>query len=373
VPPDVLEGWVDPASVHASGDPGRYQFTYYAAPLPAGGDVLKRPHFAFSFTDGTSGYTSSKLQTARPPNKCDFARSDSERKSHCFGDPNFPLVWSRYDFREMVYYRSPTDSVALTDAAYVETSMDAAAIQAFLGQHNSQLANFYFVGDPASFTTLNPDAGVWAANNPQGWPGGYFDLNGNGTFDSEIDFYYMPPVENTSAQVPEDGYPGFSFAEILSAWCSSKHVSPKVMLTHLQKEETAIDGPPGNDWLALQKVLYKIMGYQPGVAAYAWPSVQIAHAVSSSRSYFDSAPEGLPVAADPPHDGELKVVKDYGWPPRAATTDQDERFRLGPGQDMPVAFYLHTKAGHALFRYTNEVNVGNVSFMRIWSDFGFGQ
>jgi hypothetical protein len=156
-------------------------------------------------------------------------------------------------------------------------------------------------------------------------------------------------------------------------WCSANQVNPKVMVTHMQTEQTVVEGSPGNDWQKLRLVLYKVMGFQPGVTAYAWPSVQIAHAVSSSHTYFASAPGNLPVSGNPPHDGELKVVKDYGWPPRVATSDQDQRFRLGPGQDMPVAFYLHTKAGYALFRYTNEVNVGNLSFMSNWSNFGFGQ
>lgn len=211
----------------------------------------------------------------------------------------------------------------------------------------------------------------------------YFDGNGNRTFEVGAEDRYVPaPEENTSACIPDNGYQGISFARVLATWCSYERVSPKVLLTHAQKEQTAIAGYPGNSVDGLLSPgppgnptppLNKLMGVQPASRSYRWASVQVAWAAYFARRYFDGAPSNLPVTPQAPHDGELlKVNTTEGYAGREyAITNNYWFVRVSPGLDLTASVYLHTRTAHALFRYTSEVNKGNFDFMKFWAQFRF--
>jgi hypothetical protein len=386
--PDPLEGWVDPASVaRVDGDPGRYQFTYYAAPLPAGSLTVVRPHFAFSFTDGTIGFTSNEFQTARSPNECDFAGSDSERGSHCFGDPNFPIVYARLDFRRLIYHASSSESTSLTDQDYTDVTMDEDAIQGFLTTQGSWLSNLYFVGTPDEFDAETEDVrglpGSVYSFNPLDWPLAFFDLNGNGHFESGQDDFLAPVVPGYD--LPSDGSPGVRLSHVIWHWSQLEGVNPKLMIVQLQKESQSVSGDAvAGDRAELKRRLTWLLGVKnTSVSTFAWPVLQIAQATVRMQELFVGA-SGLPVVPydpAPAHGGRL-------WPVRAQSTSRPAyqpyasdwtniRILVGANVRPAVAFFEHSKSAYSLFRYTPHVKVydddgGVLLLLKLWRQYHFG-
>jgi hypothetical protein len=346
-------------------------FRYIAPALTPGDSAVHRPGFWFSFTPpGMDTFAAWGPETARPADHCRRS-TDSEPLSHCFGDPNFPVVSREYDFRRMVYYRAANDPAPLTDEKYQACSeMSELDIFLWLQSKESMLARLYFVGEQEDFDTTVQDEFTVYGPDATKWPAMYIDLSGNGTYELATDIFI--PSQSTT-DPPEDGYQGVPFAHVLAFWCNAKSVNPKLMITHLQAESQVVSQPLASSWQHLRAVLPTLLNYHPwGHGPVFWPSVQIAGGVTVARERFDNAPSSIPTD-DLPHAGFLFPVNHYNY---AADPDDNRRFTVAGPRDMPAAFFCQTRAAFALFGYTNQVNVsprggGNKLFMELWAHFDF--
>jgi hypothetical protein len=365
---------------------GRVFFEYVAPQMPTGTSAVLRPSFTLLLQPPDSNPVVS-TQTARSPTDCVFRfppEDPNEYDRHCFGDPNFPVVYAGYDFRRAIGFHSNGSPAPLTDAKYEAVDdMTEGEIQTFLVDHRSQLANLYFVGDPASFETTEM-SGVYGTD-PSHWPAAYIACGlvyppgqcPNGAFDAQTSWPIWPP--GYGQDPPVNGYRGVSFAHILWYWCNSYTVNPRVMLTHLQTEQTLIKGPTAESVSYTLSHIGKMLSYGLNlVPSTRWPSVQIAGGVVTARTWFDSAPEAIP---DSPHTDPSHLLRIAGYSPRplsCTATDHNTRFTLSSGVDVPAALFSHTRAAWALFKYTTQVNScrcggGNHLFMETWTGYGFDQ
>jgi hypothetical protein len=292
------------------------------------------------------------------------------------------MVYAGYDFRRAIGFHSDGTPAPLTDEKYVAADeWNEDQIRDFLKQYHSQLANLYFVGDPASFD-ITAMSGVYG-QNPALWPAAYIACGlvtppgdcSSGIFDAQTSWLVWPA--GYGQDPPINGYQGVSFPHVLWHWCDYLGVNPKVMVTHLQKEQGIVKasgpGQTAQDPAYLRQVMGKMLGYGDYDGADAWPTRQVAGGTTTAHEKFVEAPPATP---DSPHLGpdHLRRIVDYRVPPPldCLWKDYDDRFSLTGGVNVPVAHFFQTKAAFALFEYTNYVNQrpvcggGNKNFMDIW-------
>jgi hypothetical protein len=370
---------------------GRVSFRYTAPLLPMGSDGFVRPAFWFSYQlPGQQAFAGWGGHGALEPGfgSCHLPGdnpTDPEYNRHCYGDPNFPIVYARYDFRRAIWFHSDQNHTPapLTDDKYVACGdMSEADIQSFLHPPGaptwSRLGDVYFVAQQAELDTTNftdPTTGVGTAfgSDPARWPPVYLDLNGNGTFEAAADMFGESP--ESQVHQPSDGYRGVPFAHVLWFWCNAKGVNPRVILTHLQAEGTLLRGSAAFDPDYVFSLLDTLMNYATWDPLYQWPSVQIARGTQVAVDRYLEAHEATP---DVPHSDTTHLFRPmqyYATPP-CKLQDANYRFGLGPGTSVPTGLYYQTRVSYALFLYTNAVNQtgcggGNELFMQLWAQYGF--
>jgi hypothetical protein len=367
--PDRTEGSVDPPSLHDDGD-GRYSFKYTAPTLTAGRPDIVRPHFGFSFMRESIGYTVAKLQTSRPldqrPGGCLLFGSEIglDKQRHCFGDPNFPLVYTQYDYRRATYYSGGVE-VQLTDDTYVDASMTERDFEELLARYGSKLTILYFIErTPGEFDQMQL-SGVYGTD-PVGWPSCYFDLDGDGGYSESSGDKLLRAARDPAPMPPVTGV---RFSHILWKWCKFKGVNPKVMLTHLQKETRCYKGQVAVDVNAVYTKLTHLFEVDPKSKQYPWPSPQVAQAVTIARKWFNEGATKIPdPIADPAHGGSLfPVVAYYGQ------DGFDGNILFQDGGQYPVAVFVQTKSAYALFKYTTALHhpPDGSAFLTLWTQYGF--
>ena len=370
---------------------GRVKFRY-TAPSIAPGTVkgFLRPHFVFNFKrpSDQSLIQYSKTQTARPfgtksEKVCAF-KHDAEANSHCYWDPNFPVVWSYFDFRDLVFFPGNKAPAHLTDQGFISTAWQEPEIQQFLVGKKTLLARTYFVGSDELLG--DPDSKAYStrgrpASEDTDLPGYFIDINGDGTYTPDVDIWKAPPG-NLTMPAPQAGAAGVPFARILDVVCYGFDVSAKVLLTKIQGESSTVHGPPGLDpsGLPLTALLPHLIGYGylgPGEwdVRYLWPTLQVGRAAASLQDNFVHAPQTtLPASAGSIHSGELTPA------PRAY--EGGSKFTVNiympRPPHFPAVFFQHSKASYSLYKYTNWVSTLNGSggadlFMKLWAQYGFDE
>ena len=352
---------------------GRIFFRYTGPSLSLGQASVVRPTFGFTITfpDGVTTQAFGS-QTARSPSNC-RRKTDIEPGSHCFGDPHFPIVSARYDWRRATYYRSASDLAPFTDVKYTNgAAMSESDIQQFLQANGSALQYLYFVGNQADFdnTDAVTNALYQVGNTSSGWPAVYIDIDHDGHYTAAGDAAgFASPPQGGGA--PTDGYVGVPFAHVLARWCAAYDINPQVMLTHLQAEESLVsNGSPAVLILALPHM----MNYTGSGAE--WPSVQVAKAVLRSLDYYQEAISKGVASPPGPHSGFLFPVTGYH---ASRASDQNQYIALPSGARVPASFFVQTNTAYTLFRYTNQVTTtpssqgGNFLFMQLWAQYHFDQ
>ena len=339
--------------------------------------------------------------------------SASEQFRHCFGDPNFPIVYARLDFRRLVLYDPPSDPVTLSDEDYVNVDLTEGDIQTLIEDQNSWLAHLWFVGDLGQFDTTNPDgvgqgrADVYGGD-PYLWPIAFLDrADGSGQFDGVFnatrDAYIVPPAPGYV--IPPEGSQGVRFSNVLAHWCDLELVNPKLLIAQLQKEKGTFRGDtadtsrwstqPGAGDLAgqsfltpsgairLDRVLKSLLGVEnptDPAGNVEWPHLQLARGVARMRDLFiEAEAHGLPVVPfvpPPTHSGRLFPVKEPYDGACDKQPDPNYRIFLQNNVCMPVAFYTHSRGAYSLFRYTPAVRTqgddgGVLLLLKLWKQYGF--
>jgi hypothetical protein len=400
---------------------GRWSFRYTAPSLPLGvPNFVVRPRFNLTsrLPGGQTIY--SYAQTSKPIDErwggCLLFKSDSsasEQFRHCFGDPNFPIVYARLDFRRLVLYDPPSDPVTLSDEDYVNVDLTEGDIQTLIEDQNSWLAHLWFVGDLGQFDTTNPDgvgqgrADVYGGD-PYLWPIAFLDrADGSGQFDGVFnatrDAYIVPPAPGYV--IPPEGSQGVRFSNVLAHWCDLELVNPKLLIAQLQKEKGTFRGDtadtsrwstqPGAGDLAgqsfltpsgairLDRVLKSLLGVEnptDPAGNVEWPHLQLARGVARMRDLFiEAEAHGLPVVPfvpPPTHSGRLFPVKEPYDGACDKQPDPNYRIFLQNNVCMPVAFYTHSRGAYSLFRYTPAVRTqgddgGVLLLLKLWKQYGF--
>jgi len=373
-----------------SGDTSRYSFTFTAPTMPQGEEAYRRPRFVFVFKDRQEHTYQPPPQTARLENDC-IRNADFEQKSHCSLDPNFPMVYSRWDFRRATYFPSPGVSVTLTDDDYTSASMSEPEVQQKLVDGNSLLAVFRCIERvPGEFESSDLETGVYG-KVPTEWPTCFFDLDGDGKYveGSGDPFGYW----SSRNPRPIPPAPSVTFAHMLVTWCNMEGVNPRVLLTHLQKEQGSVQGAKAsqlglftgynaNDRGVLRK-LFGVFDTNNKFVLTGWPTVQIAQGAHRARKYFDEAGrEGKvpPVVGSPHHGGYLWPVYAYQWQDGLWGYNHFYRDKYDPQDTVlhekrPTASFIQSRAAYALFKYTPIIDHSGhgSAFLYWWIQLGFSQ